>query len=176
MPAYREIYGWGDLTPEDFAEIAAVYHGMVSRVDAQLGRIVNAVDRLGATDNTLVAFFTDHGEYLGDYGLVEKWPSGLDPSLLHNPLILSGPGIGEGTTTDEPVELVDLLPTLLELADTEASHSHFGRSLTPLFVDPTAAHREFACAEGGFRITDTELLERPTGIYEPKGRLPARAP
>ena len=70
MDAYRDIYGWGDLSTDDFHEIAATYHGMVSRVDAQLTRVLAAVDDIGATDDTVVGFFADHGEYLGDFGLV----------------------------------------------------------------------------------------------------------
>lgn len=177
MDAYRAVYGWSNLTPDDLAEIAAVYHGMVSRVDDQLGRVVAAIDRIGATDTTLVGFFTDHGEYLGDYGLVEKWPSGLDPSLLRNPLILAGAGLPEGVVIDQPVEMIDLLPTLLDVAGTEANHTHFGRSLLPVIGDQSIEHRAFACAEGGFRVSDRQLMESISeGIYEPKSRLQSERP
>jgi arylsulfatase A-like enzyme len=171
MAAYREVYGWGDLSADDLREIAATYHGMVSRVDDQLGRVLGAVDAIGATDDTVVAFFTDHGEYLGDYGLVEKWPSAMDPSILRNPLILAGAGMPEGLVVDRPVELIDLLPTVCELAGTTPRHTHFGRSLLPVVSDPTIVHRAFACSEGGFRVSDVDLLEWATGIYEPKARL-----
>ncbi len=96
MEAYRDIYGWGDLTDDDLREIAATYHGMVSRVDDQLGRVVAAVEAIGATDDTIIVFLTDHGEYLGDFGLVEKWPSGLDPCILRNPLVMAGAGLPAG--------------------------------------------------------------------------------
>lgn len=177
MAAYRDIYGWDDLTPADIAELTAVYHGMVSRVDDQLGRVLAAVDRIGATDTTMVGFFTDHGEYLGDHGLVEKWPSGLDPSLLRNPLVLAGAGLPEGRVVDRPVEMVDLLPTLLDLAETEAAHTHFGKSLLDVIDDPSIEHRPFACAEGGFRPSDRHLMEGiSAGIYEPKSRLQREQP
>lgn len=177
MDEYRKIYGWDELSAADFAEIAAVYHGMVSRVDDQLGRVLAAVEGIGATDSTMVGFFTDHGEYLGDHGLVEKWPSGLDPSLLRNPLILAGAGLPEGRVVDQPVEMIDLLPTLLDLAETDATHTHFGRSLLPVIDDPSVEHRPFACAEGGFRVSDSHLMEGiSTGIYEPKSRLQREQP
>jgi arylsulfatase A-like enzyme len=176
MAAYRDIYGWGDLTDEDRREIAATYHGMVSRVDAQLGRVLAAVDEIGATDRTVVGFFSDHGEYLGDFGLVEKWPSALDPSILRNPLILAGAGLPDGIVVDRPVELIDLLPTLCDLAEAEPHHSHFGRSLLPVIADPSEPHRDFACAEGGFRTTDASLFESAKGIYEPKSRLQRERP
>jgi len=176
MAAYREAYGWDGLTLDDVHEIMATYHGMVSRVDDQLGRLVRAVDAIGATDDTVVVAFTDHGEYLGDFGLVEKWPSGLDPCLLQNPLILAGGGLPEGVALDQPVELVDLLPTLCELAEAPVAHTHFGRSLLPVLGDPAVEHRPFACAEGGFRVSDRELLETAGWIYQPKADLQRQRP
>lgn len=176
MEAIRDTYGWGDLTADDFREIAATYHGMVSRVDAQLARVLAAVDRIGATDDTVVGFFTDHGEYLGDFGLVEKWPSGLDPCLLRNPLILAGGPLPQGVTVDRPVEMIDLLPTLCDLAETETVHTHFGRSLLPVIDDPSVTHRDFACSEGGFRPDDRHLFEGGKGIYAPKSRLQQERP
>lgn len=177
MDAYREVYRWGDLTGDDFSEIAATYHGMVSRVDAQLGRVLAAVDEIGATDDTVVTFLADHGEYLGDFGLVEKWPSALDPCILKNPLVMAGGRLPHGVTVGQPVELVDVLPTLCELAEAEPRHTHFGRSLLPVIDDPTLPHRDFACSEGGFRVSDEHLFERtPSGIYEPKARLQHERP
>jgi arylsulfatase A-like enzyme len=171
MAEYRKAYGWDGLTLEHVHEIMATYHGMVSRVDDQLARLLRAVDAIGATDDTVVAAFTDHGEYLGDFGLVEKWPSGLDPCLLRNPLVLAGAGLPEGVTVDQPVEMVDLLATLCELAEAPVAHTHFGRSLLPVLRDAERLHRPFACAEGGFRVTDVELFESAGWIYAPKAQL-----
>jgi arylsulfatase A-like enzyme len=144
---------------------------MVSRVDWQFGRVVDAVERTGALDDTVFVVFTDHGEYLGDFGLVEKWPSGLDACLTRNPLVVAGPAVTEGGVADAMVELVDLLPTVCDLGGTTATHTHFGRSLLPVLVDPTAGHRAFACSEGGMRAADHELLERAGGVYAAKTDL-----
>ena len=171
MDAYRGVYGWDEVTDDEFREIRATYYGMVSRTDDQLRRIMEAVDTTGQAERTGWIYGTDHGEYLGDYGLVEKWPSGLDPQLTRNPLIISVPGAPEGRVCGAMVEMVDLLPTVLELADTEAHHTHFGRSLVPLLHDADTAHRDAAFCEGGFRTTDAHLLEAAGWIYEPKGRL-----
>lgn len=176
MREIRRDYGTDRLDPDDWREIVATYYGMISRVDAQLGRLLEAVDRIGAADTTLTAFFTDHGEYLGDYGLVEKWPSGQDDCLLRNPLILAGPGVRAGGVCDAPVEMVDLLPTLLELAGTQARHTHFGRSLVPLLADPGAAHRDAAFAEGGFTAAEEPLLERASFPYDLKAEIQHRDP
>lgn len=75
---------------------------MVSRVDDQLGRLLRSVEEIGATDSNVVAHCSDHGEYLGDHGLVEKWPSGLDPSLVRNPLVLAGWDLPQGVSLDQP--------------------------------------------------------------------------
>jgi len=176
MEAYRDIYGWGDLTADDFREITATYHGMVSRVDAQLGRVVAAVEEIGASDDTVIVFLSDHGEYLGDFGLVEKWPSALDPCILRNPLIIAGGGLPEDRVVDQPVELIDLVPTVCELAGAETTHTHFGRSLLPVLDDPSITHRDFACSEGGFRVSDQHLFETAGFIYAAKTRLQRERP
>jgi arylsulfatase A-like enzyme len=163
MAAVRERSGLDALTPDDWAEISATYAGMVSRADDQLGRVLGALDGAGAGERTVTCFFTDHGEYLGDYGLVEKWPSGLDGCLVRNPLVIAGPGVREGAVHDGPVEMVDLLPTLCELADLEPEHVQFGRSLVPLLTGATSAHRDAAFSEGGFRVDEADQNELPAG-------------
>jgi arylsulfatase A-like enzyme len=159
MDAIRDRSGFDAVTPDDWAEIAATYAGMVARVDDQLGRVLAALERAGVADRTLTCCFTDHGEYLGDYGLVEKWPSGLDDCLLRNPVLIAGPGAKEGEVHDGFVELVDLLPTLCEVAETEPGHVHFGRSLVPVLAGDTTPHRDAAFSEGGFRVDEAEQNE-----------------
>ena len=172
----REQYGTDRLDEGDWREIVATYYGMVARVDSQLGRVSSAVEACGAADRTVSVFMTDHGEYLGDYGLIEKFPSGQDDCLLRNPLIISTPAGVEGAASDALVEMVDLLPTLLELADVEARHTHFGRSLVPLLEDASRAHRDAAFAEGGFTASESHLLERGPFPYDLKSGIQHQAP
>jgi arylsulfatase A-like enzyme len=176
MRAIALRYGTGRLSPGDWAEIRATYAGMVSRVDDQLGRILRAVEAAGTADTTTTLFFTDHGEYLGDFGLVEKWPAGQHESLLHNPLVVAMPNGGAGAVADAFVELVDLVPTLLELADVEAGYSHFGRSLVPLLRDPSGPHRNAAFSEGGFRLNEKHLFERAGFPYDLKAAIQNEEP
>jgi arylsulfatase A-like enzyme len=171
MRAIRERYGTARLDAHDWAEIIATYYGMVSRVDDQLGRVTRAVDRAGAASRTLTAFFTDHGEYAGDFGLIEKWPSGLSDCLLRNPLVIAGPGVREGHRSDAMVELIDLMPTLAEIGGAEIAHTHFGRSLTPLLRGEPEVHRDAAFSEGGFTIAEEHLLERAGWPYDRKSAL-----
>lgn len=147
----RHAQGGNELTEADFREIRATYYGMTSRVDHHLGRILTTLQEQGLWDNTVVAVFADHGDYAGDYGLVEKFNAALHDCLLHVPLILRVPGQQGGTRRQCLVEMVDLYPTLLELAGVEPRHHHFGRSLVPL-LDRSApdTHREFVCAEAGW--------------------------
>jgi arylsulfatase A-like enzyme len=154
MDAVRERSGLAALDPADWAEIAATYHGMVSRLDDQLGRLLAALDAAGVADRTVTCSCTDHGEYLGDFGLLEKWPSGLDECLVRNPLIVAGPGIREGQVHDGVVEMVDLPATVCELAETPLDHVQFGRSLVPVLTGRSGEHRDAAFSEGGFRLDE----------------------
>lgn len=176
VAAMREGYGWDALTDDDMREITATYYGMVSRVDDQLGRILAAVEAAGQIDDTIVVFLTDHGEYLGDWGLVEKWPSGMDPSLLRNPLIIAGPGVVQGSVCDALIEIIDVHATLLDCAGATSSHASFGRSLAELCAAPAGEFRSHAFSEGGFSPADVDLFERAGGDYEIKGRLQHEQP
>ena len=168
LDGLRRAYGTDRLDADDWAELVATYYGMVSRVDDQLGRVMAGVD----LDSTATVFLTDHGEYLGDYGAVEKWPAGVDDCLLHNPLVIAAPGGREGQSCDALVEMVDLLPTLLELAGTEPKHTQFGRSVTHLLDDCTRRHRDAAFSEGGFAYRERMRMERnPFGHYAAKIQL-----
>jgi arylsulfatase A-like enzyme len=172
MAALRERGGLDRLTNGDWAELAATYAGMVSHVDDQLGRVVAAADRAGLTDRTVTMFFTDHGEYLGDFGLVEKWPSGLDDCLVRNPLLVAGPAVAEGMSFDGFAEMIDLVPTLCELAEADVGHVQFGRSLVPVFSGRATRHRDAAFSEGGFRVDEEpQNEERAKYPYDVKTEL-----
>ncbi|HEX5097506.1 MAG TPA: sulfatase-like hydrolase/transferase, partial [Acidimicrobiia bacterium] len=159
VAALRERGELDRLERADWAEISATYYGMVSRVDDQLGRVLEALDRAGAAERTVTCSFTDHGEYLGDYGIVEKWPSGLDDCLLRNPLVIAGPNVGEGVTSAALVEMIDLVPTWCELAETDVGHPQFGQSLVSLLTGEAADHRAAVFSEGGFRLDEESQNE-----------------
>jgi arylsulfatase A-like enzyme len=170
MSEIRARYGLDRLDAAAWAEIRATYYGMVSRVDDHLGRVLRAVERAGMAERTVTAFCTDHGDYLGDYGLVEKWPSGLHSCLVRNPLVLAGPGVPEGEERSDLVELIDLFATMVELAEAEPRHTHFGRSLL------TGEPRDAAFSEGGFTVAEEPLLERADYPYDLKAGLQHEAP
>lgn len=171
MRAMYDRYELARLDEDDFSEIRATYYGMISRVDDQLGRVMRAVDRAGFGARTVTAFFTDHGEYAGDFGLVEKWPAGVSECLVRNPLVFAGPGLREGQVSDEMVELIDLTPTMMELGEVAPKYTQFGKSLAPLLRGEGGAHRARAFSEGGYLTIEEHQFERARFPYDRKSAI-----
>ncbi len=162
MRALREDYGTAAYSPEEWREMVATYYGMVSRIDDQLGRILDSLESSPARDDTVVLVMSDHGDYVGDYGLVEKWPTGLQDVLTRVPMIWRLPDVVGPTPrhrSDALVESIDLVPTVLEASGVEASYDHFGRSLLPLIRGETDEHRDAVFAEGGHGPTEKQSIE-----------------
>ena len=88
-----------DTVADVFRKLRAVYLGMISYVDHMLGRLLDALDETGLAKETAVFFFSDHGEWAGDYGLIEKWHAGLDDCLTRIPMIVRTPGCVTGNAS-----------------------------------------------------------------------------
>ncbi|KAH7323196.1 alkaline-phosphatase-like protein [Stachybotrys elegans] len=173
MKRIRDTYGTERATDEIWREVRATYYGMISRLDEQFGRVIKKVDELNLWKDTVTMFFTDHGEYLGDHGLIEKWPSGLSDSLVHEPLIVGGAGIAPGKVT-AMTEMVDLVPTMLEMSGIPELYPHNGLSWVPLLCGQDRAqdkHKEYAFSEGGFLTSEEPLLEQSPFPYDLKAGL-----
>lgn len=114
-PILREIAGIFDhdryFTPETRGIGRAAYYGLCSFVDAQLGKVIDALDASGLADDTLIILTSDHGEMLGEKGFWTK--STMYDSAARVPLILAGPGVRPGVRED-PVSLIDIAPTIAE--------------------------------------------------------------
>lgn len=137
-------YPFDKMTAEDHRLLRAAYWAMCDQIDAQVGRILAALEGSGQLENTLVIFMSDHGEMLGDHSIYLKGPYFYDPAV-RVPLILSWPNvITPGQRSRALVELVDLAPTLLEAAGLPQAPRMQGRSLWPLLVGECApdAHRD----------------------------------
>lgn len=124
-----------NMTPEDVAALRRSYYGHVTLIDEQIGRILACLERRGMLEDTIVVFTSDHGEENGDYGLLFKQT--FFESSVRVPLLLSLPG-GQRCRINQPVELMDLGPTLCRLLGLEGPIGH-ARSLLPLL---RGEHRE----------------------------------
>ena len=113
------------------------YYASISFLDAQVGRLLDALDRLGLAENTLVVFMSDHGYHLGEGGQWMKQT--LFERSARAPFIMAGPGVtAKGRASSRVVEFLDLYPTLAELTGVAAPRELAGRSLAPLLRNPAA--------------------------------------
>ena len=119
--------------------IQALYYAMIAQIDDQLARILESLDRTGQRDNTVILLTSDHGEALGDHGLLEKGCRFYE-GLVRVPLIFSQPGaFVKDTRCDDLVELLDMSATVLDLAGVKAPPHHQGRSLRPVLEGRASA-------------------------------------
>lgn len=138
------------LRPEDFQakDKIASYYAMIEQIDEHVGRLLDCLEESGQLENTLVIFMSDHGEMLGDHGLISKGCRFYE-GLVHVPLVFSWPGVVEvGKQVDALVELTDIGPTLLDYAGLEVPSRMTGRSLRTMLEggDPVE-RREFVRCE-----------------------------
>lgn len=116
----------------DAFRVQALYYAMIAQIDDQLARILQALDASGQRDNTIILFTSDHGESLGDHGLMYKGCRFYE-GLVRIPLIFScPPKLQSGVISDALVELVDMSSTLMELAGLECPEYMQGQSLMPI--------------------------------------------
>lgn len=170
----RKTYGLDKVPNDTFRKVRALYYGMVSYSDWLLGQVLESIERTNHSRDTAVFLLSDHGDYAGDYGLVEKWPSGLEDVLTHVPLITRIPGQTPGGVSENIVELFDVMATCLELADTSARHTHFARSLMPQIRGTSGDAGRAAFAEGGYNEYEPQCFEdnQTEGmLYYPKSYL-----
>lgn len=145
-PGYFDVQA---MTDRDRQEVTAAYYAMVELIDDQLGRILKALEETNQLEKTIVIVMSDHGEMLGDHGLYLKGPHFYDESV-RVPLVLHWPGrIQSGIRCDGLIELLDLAPTLCDLAGVPQYAGFQGRSLSSIcegVADPTY-HRDHVFSE-----------------------------
>src|SRR5690606_10351355 len=117
------------------------YYAATSYTDAQIGKVLAALDRSGAADRTIVVLWGDHGWHLGDHGMWCKHSNYEQAARI--PVIISAPGAPRGATTRAMFETVDIYPTLCELAGIAAPSGLDGRSQAAVVRDPDTRVREF---------------------------------
>jgi iduronate 2-sulfatase len=146
---WQELRGYGDvpedgpLTPDQAAELRHAYYACVSYIDAQVGRVLQALDEFGLRENTIVVFWGDHGFHLGELNL---WCKSTNFELsAHAPLIIDAPGVSmTGKTSRAIVQSLDIYPTLVELTGLQAQAELSGKSLLPLLNDVNTNWQDIA--------------------------------
>lgn len=164
-------------TEDRWTELRAVYYGMCSRLDHQFGLLTDAMKRTEIYDDSAVFLFSDHGDFTGDYGLVEKTQNTFEDVLSRVPFIVKPPketGV-KPRVSDAMVELVDFSATVFELTGIDPGYTHFGKSLLPLLRGDTDEHRDAAFCEGGRLVGESQAMELPSlnnagglGLYMPR--------
>lgn len=149
-------YGFSFLTGEPGEDallraMTANYFGMIALADHSIGRILQTLDDEGLADDTLVLVTSDHGDFLGDHGLLLKGPCAYE-GLLRVGLIAAGPGVAKGQVVPEPVSTLDIAPTLLERAGLDVPLH--GRSLNALLAGKPETR------EGALMEWDMAFLDR----------------
>jgi len=134
------------MTDDQRRDALQGYYAGISFMDAQVGRVVNALDRLGLAERTIIVFTSDHGYHTGEHGLWQK--QSLFEESARVPLLIVAPGVSKvQTVAAAPVSHLDLFPTLAELAGVKPPGNLQGQSLVPLLRDPTAAGRGWALTQ-----------------------------
>ncbi len=136
MRAYQDIPHFPPFSDEKTLELTLAYAANISYVDALIGQILNHLDMLNLTENTIILFWGDHGFHLGEHGLWRK--NTLFEDSVRSPLIVSIPGQNyTGVTTDALVELVDIFPTLCDACQLPIPSELEGTTMVPVIEEPT---------------------------------------
>ncbi|MEO6924300.1 MAG: sulfatase-like hydrolase/transferase [Bryocella sp.] len=153
------VGGLDKVSPDIYRTIRAAYLDKVSSVDWLLGELMEAIERTNHTKDTSLFVMSDHGDYAEDFGLVEKWPPGMERALTHVPMLAHVPGAPSGHRVAEPIEPFDFMATALELGHTSASHTHFARSMMPQIHGAAGDPMRAAFTEGGYNTYEPQCFE-----------------
>jgi arylsulfatase A-like enzyme len=153
-------------TEEEARGFTAKTYGMVSMIDDSVGQILAALEKLGMADNTMIVYTSDHGDMMGDHGMILKGFMGFN-SIFNVPLIWKVPGITKtGAVSDSLVSAVDLAPTILNLSNIDKKEIPLdmqGIDITPVLKDPSEKVRD-ACLievdEADIRNKDPKMVKR----------------
>ncbi len=170
IPAARgKVTDWDEAA---FRTIRALYYGMISETDAQLGRIWQALRDAGAWEDTVIVLTSDHAEMMGDHFMLGK--GGFYDQSYHIPLVIRAPGSGKvrGRRVDAFTEAVDIAPTLLALIGATTPPHLDGMSLVP-FLDGGQPRQWRDCAhyEFDFRTIDKQEAEQHFGMRSQRCNL-----
>ncbi|MEM7533245.1 MAG: sulfatase-like hydrolase/transferase [Chloroflexota bacterium] len=140
-------------TQEDLAKDVAIYYGMISLMDKQIGQILDKLDELGLAENTLVIFTSDHGHFYGHHGLIAKGAFHYE-DMIRVPFIARYPEhVPAGATSNSLLSLVDLAPTFLSASGLDIPRAMTGKDQTPALFDPETSVRDHVIVENHHQPT-----------------------
>lgn len=154
LRAYAGIPPEGPVALDTARKLIHGYYACVSFIDAQVGRLLDTLDRLGLADNTIIVLWGDHGWQLGEHGMWNK--HSCFETSMHAPLLVVAPGepgVKPGTRVRALTEFIDIYPSLCDLAGLPQPAHLQGRSFVPLLKDPGAPWKPYAV--GRYRMGDT---------------------
>lgn len=151
-----------DMTPDERRTVLRAYYSMCEFADAQVSKILDALDRMNLAKNTLVIYTADHGDFAGEHNCYEKWDTIFYECIVRVPLLIRLPGvIPAGARFPQLVELIDLAPTILDAMGAEVPRWMHGKSLLSLMQGKTAAHKDAVFCQGGVEADATLRASRP---------------
>ena len=176
-----EGQGLQDWKEEQWDELRATYYGMCSRLDFQFSMLVDVLQEVGSYDNSAIFIFSDHGDFTGDYGIVEKTQNTFQDCLTRVPFIIKPPASIEiqPGINEELVELVDFSATVYDLVGIKPNYDSFGKSLlSQLKGESQLEHRDAVFCEGGRLMGEEQASEIEStsasgslGLYSPRVNL-----
>lgn len=142
---YSDIPAEGPLSEAQQRELIHGYYACISYIDAQIAKLIKALEKEGVADNTVIVLWGDHGWHLGDHGLWCKHTN--YEHATRAPLMIIAPGMPAGQRTGTPTEFTDIFPTLIELCGLQNAPELDGVSLVPVLQDEAAEVRPFAISQ-----------------------------
>ena len=149
---YSDMPATGDISPQDTRHLIHGYYAATSYVDAQIGRVIDALNQTGIADNTIIVLWGDHGWHLGDHGMWCKHTNYEQAARI--PVIVAAPDCKTGVTTRALIETVDIYPTLCELAGLPSKEGLDGTSFSSILKAP-----------------ETQIRDSVIHVYPRSGRL-----
>ena len=160
LDALRKEYRSNDITEEMWRDVKRIYYAMCAKVDGLFGKVVDALVDEGVYDDTWILFFSDHGDFTGDYSLPEKTHSTMQDCLVRAPLVIKPPADvpTKHGTRQHLTELVDITATLYDLLNIDPGYAHQGLSLRASLAGSEMPLRDAVFAEVGCRKNESAFI------------------
>lgn len=162
IPPFESYIDTKHLDEDTQRRLLHAYYACVSYTDAQIGKVLDAVEKEGLADNTVIILYGDHGYHLGDHGLWNKMTN--FENATHVPLIISAPGMKTNVKATSMVEFLDIFPTVCELTRTAHPQRLDGKSLVPALKNPKAKIKDYAMSQYSRTTTENYTISTDTDL------------